>query len=41
MSGPKVTFVKQAKPALQIPRITVPKIVKWPNEINFDMENIF
>jgi len=41
MSGPTVTSVKRAKPALQIPHISVPKIVKWPNEIKFDMENIF
>lgn len=41
MSGPKVTYVKQAKPKLHIPSIAIPKIIRWPNEINFDMENIF
>jgi capsular polysaccharide biosynthesis protein len=41
MSGPKANYVKPEKPKLQIPRIVVPKIIKWPNEINFDMENIF
>ena len=41
MSGPKVTYVKHIKPKVNLSHITVPKFIRWPNEINFDMENIF